>query len=201
MNGACSKYGKDGGIYGFGQRPTVRGTPIARTATLLAAVLVLLAAPVAGHGLIDLSVEVPPSCPQAEACLQLGENQPRLHAGEAVDLNAYNDDQVTHELHVAPNTSADPGRAATEPERAIASTGPIEPNGSRAVPDVAIPPEAEALYVWCSVDDHEARGERLVVPLADPHADDGNDASLGLAPPTAALAMAAAVVAWRTRFG
>lgn len=66
---------------------------------------------------------------------------------------------------------ADPANG-TPADAALASSGRVEPGGSREAGDLAIPADAEALYVWCALEGHEAAGERLTVPLAAPHADD-----------------------------
>lgn len=160
------------------------------TAVLLCALLAV--PPVAAHGLISLGLVAPADCPGGEACLATREAQPRLHAGETVDVNAYNDDDRRHRLHVAVNGSLDPGRANTSPEQALVSTRTLEPGGSQALGELAIPADAEALYVWCSVDDHEAEGEGLLVPVASPHASGARDEAPGLGPGLAALALALA---------
>lgn len=166
------------------------------TAVLLAA---LLAAPAGAHGLISLGLVVPATCPDGEACLTTREAQPKLHAGETVDVNAYNDDEQRHRLHVADNASLDPTRANTSTEHALVSSEPIEPGGSQALGELTIPDGAEALYVWCSVDDHEAAGEHLLVPVEPSHDGEETDAVPGFGPSVAALAAILALAVGRRR--
>lgn len=159
-------------------------------AVLLGAVLAV--SPVAAHGLVSLGLVAPADCPDGEVCLTTREDQPRLHAGETVDVNAYNDDDRRHRLHVAVEGSLPSDRANTSPERALVSTRTLEPGGSQAVGELAIPADAEALYVWCSIDDHQAEGEGLLVAVDSPHASEGRDEVPGLGPGLAALALALA---------
>lgn len=94
-----------------------------------------------------------------------------------MDVNVYNDDEREHRLHVAVNASVDEG-ANTSTDAALVSSERIEPGGSRALGDLAIPADAEALYVWCSIGDHEAAGESLVV-LVEPAYDEEQDEAPG----------------------
>lgn len=129
-----------------------------------------------GHGLIDLGIVVPPDCPEGERCLTTIENQPRLHAGETVELFFYNDDDEVHEIFVTTEDEADPDRSNTSTEDAIAHAGPRTANRSASGGEFTVPEDAEALYVWCWLDDHEAEGERIVLQVDPPHAEDPDGA-------------------------
>lgn len=115
-----------------------------------------------------------------------------MHAGETVDLNLYNDDNETHEILVTTNASADPQRANTSTEHALHTPTPLPPGNSISAYEITIPREADALYAWCRMDDHEAEGERLVISLARPHAepDDRLGPTLGVLGLVAALLLA-----------
>lgn len=161
----------------------------------------LLTASAAGaHGLISLGLVVPADCAGGEPCLRTVEHQPRLHAGETVDLNLYNDDHdEVHEILVTTNASADHEGRNTSPEHALNTPVAMPPNSSVSAYELQIPSDAEALYAWCSVDDHEAEGEHLVVPLAPPHAETDDviapaSATLGV---LLALVVAAGWLRWR----
>lgn len=177
-----------------GRRPA-----IARLLAVAALLAALLALPAAGaHGLISLSVVVPDQCPDDGACLQTIEHQPRLHAGETVDVNVYNDDDETHEILVTTETQADPARANTSEASSLVTGSPLSSNASASLESLTIPPEAGALYVWCGIDDHEAEGERLVVDVEPAHAEADGRLVPGLTLGGAGLAVLAAL-GWNRR--
>jgi hypothetical protein len=172
------------------------GTPIRAHRFL---VVLLLAAPTAGaHGLLDLGLVVPADCPE-DACLTTVENQPVLHAGETVDVNVYNDDGEPHEIHVTTLDRADPDRNATPPEASLIASGELEPSASRALGELAIPAEADALYAWCAREGHEAAGEHRVVDLESPHADEPNRDTPAPGPVTVLAVLIALAVLWGRR--
>ncbi|PSG98303.1 hypothetical protein BRD56_00720 [Thermoplasmatales archaeon SW_10_69_26] len=158
----------------------------------LVALLALLALPTAGaHGLISLDLVLPTDCPGEGACLATRENHPRLHAGERVDVNVYNDDRRDHRIHITTGSRADPANG-TPTEAALVASQRLPANASQAVGELAIPARADELYAWCSLADHEAAGEHLTVPLAAPHDEDPAPTA---APSTGAAVLALAAIA------
>lgn len=117
------------------------------------------------------------------------ENQPRLHAGETVGLHFYNDDDEVHEIFVTTNASADPERSNTSTEDALARAGPVTSNRSASGGEFTIPEDAEALYLWCWIDEHEAEGEVLRVPLQPAHEDGDETEAIPASGPALLLAL------------
>lgn len=161
-----------------------RAAPLVLLAFLAASLPAALA-----HGLINLNVVVPADCPDGQTgCLETIDAQPPIHAGDEVAFFAYNDADANHTLHVIALADTTPPASAS-PTDALASTGPIPANSSRDAGDVPIPPDARALYVWCSKPGHEARGENLTLALEPASMDEeskstpgpGGAALLGLA--------------------
>lgn len=161
----------------------------------VAAIVSLAASPIAaGHGLLTLNVQVPPTadCPEDRArCLASVEPQPVLHPGDHVDLLVWNDDDEAHSIHVAANRSADPAHDDTPAHAAIASVE-VPANASRDAGSFTVPEDARALYVWCDLPGHEAAGAWMRVPLTPTEA--SNESPLGgLGALGAALAGALAI--------
>jgi hypothetical protein len=161
------------------------------------------AGPAVGHTSAALNVEVSAAeaCEGEHSCLSRGEPALGLHAGDSVPFYAYNDDDRPHRLLVAVNASVEPTRAATSADRAIADSGSIEANGSRNAGEVAIPANAEALYVWCDRQNHEGAGERLVVALeAQQRTPESDRVPLGPGTGVVAIGVASALACgWRPR--
>lgn len=151
----------------------------------------LLAPTASAHGLLSLDLVVD-DCPEGPACLTTREAQPVLHAGETVDVNVYNDASEEHRLHVTRLAHADTESRSTPVDEALVSSHRLSANASEAAGELAIPAGAEALYAWCSIDDHEDRGEHHVIELELPHEPD--DAPVPAAALSALLMAAAAAL-------
>lgn len=161
---------------------------------MLAAALITVPPLASSHGLVNVNAVVPEDCSgDDDRCLATVENQPALHAGERISFYAYNDDnEQTHSLHVTTNASADPARENTSTERALASSGLIPPASSADAGELVIPGDAQALFIWCSLEGHEAEGEHMVLPLQAPHEQE-QESELGV--PSAALWIVASLLA------
>lgn len=86
-----------------------------------------------------------------------------IQVGDRVELILENEGEVAHELAVTRSGQADHEARRTPRSAAVARVDPVAPNATGST-NLTVP-EAEALYLWCPLDDHEAQGLWLELPL------------------------------------
>jgi len=101
------------------------------------------------------------ACPGGTApCLDYDdETWNRVAATYPVEFRFENDGSTPHGLAIATADNATPD-TGTGPNASIATLDPI-PAGQTDEVYVTVPAGTEALYLFCSVDDHEQAGERV----------------------------------------
>ncbi len=103
-------------------------------------------------------------CTDARFCFTIEEgNLTNLTPGTTVSLTFENHDTAIHNVYVAPLDQANPNRASTNPDHALATTQDLGPGQQDRITFTA-PTNTTGLYFWCEVSSHEAHGMYLEAP-------------------------------------
>lgn len=140
------------------------------------AVLILLAPTGAAVTQVTMAAQEGPDCPTTEQklyCLTVTEGQlDGVQQGELVQLSLINEGQAPHNVYVTTADNADTGTRDTPADAAFANTSTIG-EGEETNASFTVPSDAEALYLWCEVGNHEALGMWIEVSV-EPAQDAGN---------------------------
>lgn len=143
--------------------------------TALAA-LILLAPAGAAFTQVTLAAQEGPDCPTAEQklyCLTVTEGQlDGVQQDELVQLSLINEGQAPHNAYVTTAGNADTDTRDTAAGDAFANTSTIG-GGEETNASFTVPSDAESLYLWCEVDNHEIMGMWIEVSV-EPAQDAGN---------------------------
>lgn len=158
-------------------------------ACVLVAALATAAFPVGqAQGVTEVTVVATegPDCPAPEGkalCLLVEEGSPAdIPQGTLVALTLRAEGQAPHNVHVTTPSEADANHTDTPASAAFAQTETIEP-GSETNLTFQVPWDAEGLYLWCDVGNHEPLGMWISVettpaerPSNETTTDDEDDA-------------------------
>ncbi len=140
------------------------------------AVLILLAPTGTAFTQVTVAAQEGPDCPTAEQklyCLTVTEGQlDGVQQGELVQLSLINEGEAPHNAYVTTPDNADTDTRDTAAGDAFANTSTIDA-GEETNASFTVPSDAESLYLWCEVDNHELMGMWLEVSV-DPAGDAGN---------------------------
>lgn len=132
-------------------------------------------------------------CAEAARCFEAEDVPEPLRAGTNLTITFENAGSEEHSVYVTTVAQADTDRSRTPASAAVTEIGPIAPNETaNATLEV---PSADALYLWCDLDGHEADGMWIEVPVeTEPEAANGPEQGADRAPlPPAALVIGLAV--------
>lgn len=148
--------------------------------TALAA-LVLLAPTGAAFTQVTLAAQEGPDCPTADQklyCLTVTEGQlDGVQQGELIQISLINEGEAPHNAYVTTADNADTDTRDTAADDAFANTSTIG-GGEETNASFTVPSDAESLYIWCEIDNHEIMGMWIEVSV-DPAPEAGNGTEEG----------------------
>ncbi len=152
-------------------------------AVLTIAGLMLLVPAAQAFTEVTVAAREAPECPPGEQkiyCLTVIDGQlDGVRQGEAVALTLINQGQAPHNAYVTLGAQADTSTRETPADAAFANTTTISP-GEQTNVSFIVPEDAESLYLWCEVSNHERLGMWLEVTV-EPAQGPGNGTDDGQA--------------------
>ncbi len=119
----------------------------------------VLPSPASAQDTVDLTLEASEDCPDTTFCFEVTEGDlDDLEAGNTVSLTLVNpeDNVLDHNVHLTNRSEADVGGQTPE-DAAFAHTEDASP-GEEVTTQVEVPEDVDAIYLWCSVNNHEEQG-------------------------------------------